>query len=96
MIDKKQRIALRSMASTLKPVVNVGKDGFSEEVLSSISEQLFTHELIKVSLMQSITMPDDDELATIATKLNADIVATIGKKIIIYKYSNKKGIKHIL
>ena len=84
------------MASTLKPVVNVGKDGFSEEVLSSISEQLFTHELIKVSLMQSITMPDDDELATIATKLNADIVATIGKKIIIYKYSNKKGIKHIL
>ena len=39
MIDKKTRIKLRSMASTMKPVVWVGKDGFTENVLKQIEEE---------------------------------------------------------
>ncbi|MFQ6773199.1 MAG: YhbY family RNA-binding protein [Clostridia bacterium] len=96
MIDKKQRIKLRSIGSTLKSVVNVGKDGFSDEVINAISEALYTHELVKVSLMQSLNLPSNDELCAIATKLNADVVATIGKKILFYRYSDKKNIKHVL
>jgi len=48
MIDKKQRIELRSIASKLKPLVFVGKDGFSENVLKQISEELFNHELLRL------------------------------------------------
>ena len=96
MIDKKTRIKLRSIAQTIKPIVWVGKDGFSENVLSQIKEELFNHELIKISLQENIEIPSDFELTEIAVKLGADVVTTIGRKIVLYKHSEKKNIKHVL
>lgn len=96
MIDKKTRIKLRSMAQTIKPIVWVGKDGFSSNVLEQIKEELFNHELIKISLQENVEIPSNFELTEIAVKLGADVVTTIGRKIVLYKRSEKKNIKHIL
>ena len=96
MIDKKTRIKLRSLAQTIKPIVWVGKDGFSEQVLTQINEELYNHELIKISLQENVEMPSEFELTEIAVKLGADVVTTIGRKIVLYKHSEKKNIKHVL
>ena len=96
MIDKKIRIKLRSLASTIKPIVWVGKDGFTENVLKQINEELFNHELIKISMQENTTPPTEFELTEMAVKLGAEVVTTIGRKIVLYKHSEKKGIKHVL
>ncbi|MBE5741558.1 MAG: YhbY family RNA-binding protein [Clostridiales bacterium] len=96
MIDKKTRIKLRSIASTIKPIVWVGKDGFSENVLKQIEEELYNHELIKISLQENTPIPNEFEITEIAVKLGAEVVTTIGRKIVLYKHSEKKNIKHIL
>lgn len=96
MIDKKTRIKLRSLAMNLNPVVWIGKDGFTENVLNQISEELFNHELIKISLQQNTEPLSEFELSEIAIKLGAEVVTTIGRKIILYRHSEKKNIKHIL
>lgn len=96
MIDKKQRIELRSMATKLKPIVLVGKEGFTENVLKQIDEELFNHELIKIGLQESLPIPTKFELTELAVKLNAEVVTTIGRKIVLYRYSDKKGITHAL
>ena len=96
MIDKKTRIKLRSLAMNIKPIVWVGKEGFSESVLKQISEELFNHELIKITLQDNIELPTEFELSEIATKLTADVVTVIGRKIVLYKHSEKKNIKHVL
>lgn len=96
MLDKKTRIKLRSLAMNIKPIVWVGKEGFSESVLKQISEELFNHELIKITLQDNIELPTEFELSEIATKLAADVVTVIGRKIVLYKHSEKKNIKHIL
>ena len=96
MLDKKTRIKLRSLAMTIKPSVWVGKDGFTENVLKQINEELFNHELVKLTLQDSVEVPTEFELSEIATKLNADVVTVIGKKIVLYKHSEKKNIKHVL
>lgn len=96
MIDKKQRIKLRSLSSTLKPFVMVGKDGFSESVLKQIEEELYNHELIKISMLENTTPPTEFELTEMAVKLGAEVVTTIGRKIVLYKHSEKKGVKHVL
>ena len=96
MIDKKTRIQLRSLASTIKPIVWVGKDGFSEKVLKQIEEELFNHELIKISMQENVTPPTEFELTEMAVKLGAEVVTTIGRKIVLYKHSEKKNIKHVL
>ena len=96
MIDKKTRIKLRSLAMTIKPTVWVGKDGFSEKVLSQINEELFNHELVKIDILENSTIPTEFELTEIAVKLGAEVVTTIGRKVVLYKHSEKKKIKHIL
>lgn len=96
MTDKKTRIKLRSIASTIKPTIWVGKEGFTENVLNQINEELFNHELIKISLQESIELPTEFELTEIAVKLGAEVVTVIGRKIILYKHSEKKNIKHVL
>lgn len=96
MLDKKTRIKLRSLASTLKPTVWIGKDGFSENVLNQINEELFNHELVKISMQENVTPPTEFELTEMAVKLGADVVTTIGRKIVLFKHSEKKNIKHVL
>ena len=96
MITKQQRIKLRSMASTIKPTVWVGKDGFDLNVYEQIKQELFNHELIKISLNPSMDKLDENGLAELATKTSADIITQIGKKIVLYKPSTKKGLKHVL
>ena len=96
MIDKKTRIKLRSIASNIKPIIWVGKDGFSENVISQIKEELFNHELIKIAIQESIELPTEFELTELAVKLGAEVVTVIGRKIVLYKHSEKKNIKHVL
>ena len=96
MITKQQRIKLRSLASNIKPTVWVGKDGFDLQVYEQIKQELFNHELIKISLNPNMDKLDDTGLAELATKTSADVITQIGKKIVLYKLSNKKGLKHVL
>lgn len=96
MLDKKQRVQLRSLASQLKTVVWVGKDGFTTNVLNQIEQQLFDHELIKIAMQENVTPPTEFELTEMAVKLGAEVVTTIGRKIVLYRHSEKKNVKHVL
>lgn len=96
MLDKKTRIKLRSIASTMKSILWIGKDGFSDNAVKQIDEELFNHELIKITLQESAPTLSEFELTEIAVKLSAEVVTTIGRKIVLYRHSEKKGIKHIL
>ena len=96
MITKKERIHLRSLASTIKPTIWIGKDGFSESALKQIENELFDHELVKISLQENSEPITEYMLSEIAVKLGAEVVTTIGRKIVLYKHSEKKGIKHKL
>ena len=96
LIDKKTRIKLRSLAMTIKPIIWVGKDGFAEKVLKQIEEELFNHELIKIAVQDNVEMPEEFELTEIAVKLGADVVTVIGRKVVLFKHSEKKNIKHVL
>ncbi len=96
MITKQQRTLLRSLASTIKPTIWVGKDGFDFNLYQQIEQELFNHELIKISLNPSVDKLNSEQLAELASKTSADVVTQIGKKIVLYKPSTKKGIKHVL
>lgn len=96
MIDKKQRIALRSLASNLKPIVWVGKEGFTQNVLAQIEQQLFDHELIKIAMQENVELPTEFELTEMAVKIGAEVITVIGRKIVLYRHSEKKKIKHVL
>ena len=46
-----QKRYLRGLAHALKPVVNIGKSGLTDEAFKQIEARLLTNELIKVKVM---------------------------------------------
>jgi RNA-binding protein len=95
MITTKQRAYLRGLGNALEPVAQIGKDGLSENALKSINDVLEARELIKINVLKNCDQSIDEIMQTICTKLNAEPVQKIGYKIIVYRRSNKKGIKNI-
>ena len=73
------------MANQMDPIVRVGKNGLEAKIISSISEALNSHELIKIKILDS-SPNDADEVAEEAIKATkAILVRIIGRVIILYK-----------
>ena len=95
MLNSKQRAKLRSLASNYDPMVMIGKDGLTDNILEQIDRQLFAHEMVKVNVLEGADKSAKDYLREVALALNAEEVCSIGRKFVVYKMSNKKGLKHI-
>ena len=95
MLNSKQRAKLRSLASTISATTIMGKDGLTDTVLAQIDRELTARELVKVSVLETAEASARDYLIESAEKLNAEQVCFIGKKFVLYRKSNKQGIKHI-
>ncbi|MCH4007987.1 YhbY family RNA-binding protein [Companilactobacillus sp.] len=89
-IKGKQNRYLRSQAQTMKPVVQVGRDGISDNLLKQILQLLNKDELIKVTLLQN-TMVGSEQLVAALNEIDGGVahVQTIGSKVILYKKSSK-------
>ena len=92
-LSSSQRKHLRSLAHQLKPLVYIGKNSITEGVLSSINENLESHELIKIKSHDNKILSDD--LLLIEAKMKCSIVGQIGKTIIIYRQNSDKDLQKI-
>ncbi|MEN9529096.1 MAG: hypothetical protein RI932_969 [Pseudomonadota bacterium] len=90
-LTSQQRSALKAKAHHLKPVVLVGAQGFSANVLAEISSALNTHELIKLQLPgQTDASEKKDALAELEESLpeHSFVVGRIGRTVILYLEKN--------
>ena len=90
----KERAYLRSEANDLDSLLHIGKDNLNENIYQELADLLRTRELVKVTVLKTATMSTKEIANTLAEKLDADVVQVIGRKIVIYKFSEelaKKG-----
>ena len=81
----KQRAYLKSLAMTMDPIFQIGKNSMTPELTGAVSEALEARELIKISVLQNC-MDDPKELARmLAERTRSEVVQVIGKKIVLYK-----------
>ena len=95
MFTSKQRSVLRSLAQTIEPIGQVGKGGVSDNMVTAFSQALDSRELIKITLLNNNLDDIKSVSIELAEKLGAEVVCTIGHKIVLYRYSTKKGVEHI-
>lgn len=96
MMDSKTRAVLRSRANTLPAVLQIGVNGITDGFIKQVDEELFCRELVKINVLKTSSLDAKQVLNDLAIKLKAEPIAAIGFKIVLYRVSNKKGIKHIL
>ena len=87
MLTGKQRSYLKGLANRLDPVVYIGKDGLTENVVKSIEDCLEARELVKVKLQEGCLLEPKATANEVAEKLGAEFVQAIGHKFTVYRES---------
>jgi RNA-binding protein len=86
-MTSKQRAYLKSLASSLEPIFQIGKSSLTPEVTEAVAEAFNTKELIKIAVLKNC-FDDPKEIASmVAERTHSEVVQVIGKKIVLYKES---------
>ena len=95
MLTAQNRAVLKGIATNLKDLVFVGKEGVTDNVITQVNDNLFAHELIKIKVQRSVNDEIKQIANTLAEKCDADVVSIIGSKILLCKkvlYLNSRKI----
>ena len=90
MLTSKQRAYLRSLATGLDTIFQIGKGGISEETCTQISNALEARELIKARVLENSGYTAKEAAAEIAEAIGCEVVACVGTKFVLYRASTKK------
>lgn len=89
MLTSKQRAYLRGLASVEPAIMQVGKGGIGENLIKTVSDALEARELIKLTVLENSGEAAREVAEALASATAADVVGVIGKKIILYRESEK-------
>lgn len=88
-MTSKQRAYLKSLAMTLEPCLNLGKESLTDNFVAAAEEAIEANELIKLSVLKNC-LDDPRTLAeALAGCIDAEVVQIIGKKIVLYRQARK-------
>ena len=88
-LSPKQRKALRGLAHSIKPCVQIGQNGLQESVRQHVAQALQDHELIKVQMVGQQTAAAGDKRALTheleqALDAHCHVVSRIGRMVVVY------------
>ncbi len=88
-MTSKQRAYLRSLASTINPIYQIGKSGVTPELTKGVDEALEARELVKINILKNC-MDDPRQMAEmLAERTGSQVVQIIGRKIVLFRQSEK-------
>ena len=92
-MTSKERAQWRAKANSLEPIIQIGKEGISENLITQIDDTLDTRELIKIRVHLE-TAPDAPKKFAneLAEKLGADVIQVIGGVIVLYRKADEQRI----
>lgn len=88
-MTSKQRAYLKSLASNLNPIFQIGKASLTPEFTEAINEAFNTKELIKIAVLKNCADDPNEIAEVIAERTHSQVVQVIGKKIVLYKPDKK-------
>lgn len=96
MLTSKERSNLRSLATNIEPVTQVGKQGINDSLIESLNLAIEKRELIKVTVLENSGLVPKEAGFEIAEKLGAEFVAVTGRKLLFYRRSRNPKVEHII
>lgn len=90
MLTSKQRAQLRSMASQMDTIMQIGKGGVGEALIATVGDALEARELIKLRVLENSGLSVREAAEELAAATGAEVVSVIGTRCILYRESATK------
>ena len=89
-LTSKQRAQLRSMANGLDPIVHIGKDGLTDNLVKQADEALEARELIKCKVLENAMLTAKEACQELSVRTRSEAVQVIGSKFVLFRQSHNK------
>ena len=87
-MTSKQRSYLKSLAVNLDTIFQIGKSGVTDEICAQLLNALNARELIKIKILETCPTSVKETADVIARGTGAEVVQTIGMKIVLFRISD--------
>lgn len=84
-LTSKQRAYLKSLASELEPVFQIGKATVTPEITDAIAETFNTHELVKITVLKNCVEDVTNVAIMVSERTRSELIQVIGRKFVLYK-----------
>ncbi|AKB26879.1 RNA-binding protein YhbY [Methanosarcina siciliae T4/M] len=86
-MEKEKLYQLKSDASKISPILNIGKNGVTETLVEELNKQIKANRLVKVKVLKSAE--EGQDLKTIAEELakatRSTIIDVRGRTVVLYR-----------
>jgi RNA-binding protein len=76
---------LRGLGHHLKPLVMLGREGLSDNVVNATAAVLEAHELVKVKIGSGCPLDRKDAAVALAEKTDSQVVQVLGKTVLLFR-----------
>lgn len=86
-MEKEKLYQLKSDASKISPILNIGKNGVTETLIEELNKQIKANRLVKVKVLKSAE--EGKDLKTIADELaeatRSTLIDVRGRTVVLYR-----------
>lgn len=81
---------LRGLGHHLSAIAMIGKEGITENLITSVDQVLTAHELIKVKIQENCPLDRKEAAEELAQKTRSSLAQVIGKTFLLYRENKDK------
>lgn len=89
-LSKNQIKHLKTLSHDLKPVIMVGQNGVTENILKELEIALDFHELVKIKIAGEDKESRAEMIKQLSSAASVEIVQKIGKTLTLYRKNKQK------
>ena len=89
-MTSKQRSILKGIAQTEDTILQVGKNGVIDTLVTQVSDALKARELIKMKVQDGCMLSPAEAANELAEKTKSEVVQVIGNKFVLFKRNPQK------
>ena len=90
MLTSKQRSYLRGLAAKEDTILQIGKDGITENTTAALSDALRARELVKGRVLENSLLTAREAAEELSVAARCEVVQVIGSKFVLYRMQHDK------
>lgn len=87
----RQKKYLRGLGHHLDHIVIVGREGLTDNLISSCNDAILAHELVKIKLGQNCPLEKKEAAEELAKKTGSLLIQLIGKTVLLYRPNQNRA-----